>query len=283
MAHPQLTRVAPENTEQARAWDGDEGDYWARHADKFDAALTHYMPRFIEVAGIRPADDVLDIGCGTGQTTLDVARTAHHVLGIDLSARMLDVARRRAADRGVTNVHFEQGDAQVHDFPAQSFDAMVSRTGTMFFGDPQAAFANIASALRPGARSTQLVWQRLADNEWVTAFNTAMAAGRDLPAPPPGAPNPFAFGDPDRLRAVLESAGWIDVHVEGLQAPMWFGPTADEASAFIGGLLAWMLEGLDEAAKQRALADLHRTMADHEGPDGVVFASATWLVTALRA
>lgn len=110
-----------------------------------------------------------------------------------------------------------------------------------------------------------------------------MAAGRDLPAPPPGAPNPFAFGDPDRLRAVLESAGWIDVHVEGLQAPMWFGPTADEASAFIGGLLAWMLEGLDEAAKQRALADLHRTMADHEGPDGVVFASATWLVTALRA
>lgn len=283
MAHPQLTRVAPENTEQARAWDGDEGDYWARHADKFDAALTYYRPRFVEAAAIGPADDVLDIGCGTGRTTLDAARRGHQALGIDLSAQMLAVARKRAAREGLTNAYFEKGDAQVHPFPPGAFNVMVSRTGTMFFGDPGAAFANIARALKPGARSTQLVWQRMEENEWVTSFMSAMTAGRELPAPPPGAPSPFAFGDPDRLRVVLESSGFVDVRVEGLHQPMYFGPTAHEATAFIGGLLAWMLQDLDEASTRRALHALHRTMADHEGPDGVLFGSAAWLVTALRA
>lgn len=283
MAHTQLTRVAPENTEQARAWDGDEGDYWARHADRFDAALTHYRPRFLEAAAIGPADTVLDIGCGTGQTTLDAARRAHQALGVDLSAQMLAVARKRAAREGLTNAYFEKGDAQVHPFPSAAYDVMVSRSGTMFFGNPEAAFTNIAHALRPGARSIQLVWQRAEDNEWVTSFMTALAAGRELPAPPPGAPSPFAFGDPDRLRAVLKAAGFVGVHVEDLREPMYFGPTAHDATAFIGGLLAWMMQGLDEATSKRALNDLYRTMASHEGPKGVVFGSAAWLVTALRA
>ena len=285
MTRKQLTRVAPENAEQARAWDGDEGDYWARHADRFDAALTRHQPRFLETAAIGPTDAVLDIGCGTGRTTRDAARAAHQgtALGVDLGLAMLDVARRRAAEEGLTNVHFERADAQVHPFPSKAFDVMISRTGTMFFGDPEAAFANIARALKPGAQTTQLVWQSLESNEWVTSFSRAMAAGRDLPAPPPGAPGPFSFGEPRRLRALLEATGFIDVQVEELREPMYFGATAGEATTFIGGLLAWMLAGLDEAGRRRALADLHTTMADHEGPDGVLFASAAWLVTALRA
>jgi SAM-dependent methyltransferase len=276
--------IASSNTEQARAWDGDEGEYWAAHAAQFDRGVATYHDRFLAAAAIRPTDAVLDVGCGTGQTSRDAARRASegHVLGIDLSARMLDVARAAAAAEGLTNVAFEQADAQVHPFGDAVYDVVISRTGTMFFGDPLAAFANIARALRPGGHLVMLVWQAPQHNEWISSIVAATAAGRDLPAPPRDAPGPFSLADPDRVRALLGAAGLTDVTLTGLTGAMHFGATADEAFAFVAGLTAWMLEGLDGVGRARALADLHAVMARHETPDGVRMGSATWLVTAAR-
>lgn len=278
--------VAATNVEQARAWDGEEGAFWASHAEQFDRAVGAYHGRFMAAAGIGRSDRVLDIGCGTGETTREAARIAANgsAVGVDLSAQMIDLARRLAAEQGLANARFEQVDAQVHAFPTAGFDVAISRTGTMFFGDPTAAFKNIARSLRPGGRLVLLVWQSPERNEWIRELTRALAAGRDLPAPPIGVPGPFAQADPDQARTVLSAAGFWDIEFLALSAAMEFGAEAEEAYDFVVGLMGWMLEGLDTSGRALALANLRDTISRHQTGDGTVcFESAAWLVTATRS
>lgn len=276
-------QIHPTNAAQLRAWDGDEGAYWANHADYFDRSVAPYHQQLFASARIADAERILDIGCGTGQTTLDAARAATRgsALGIDLSARMLDVARGRAAAEELNNAAFLQADAQVHPFPPESFDVVISRTGAMFFGDLTAALANIRRALVPAGRLVLVVWQPLSANEWMREISGALAAGRDLPAPPDG-PGPFALSDPERVRPLLAAGGFADIEFVGTSAGMWFGTDADDAHRFVLGFTGWMLDGLDEAARARAEQGLHTTLAAHETPDGVLFGSATWTIHATR-
>ena len=278
-------RVDPSNAEVARAWDGDEGGYWAAHAGHFDRTVAAYHPTFMDAAAIGSGEQVLDIGCGTGQTTRDAARQASSggALGVDLSAEMIALARRLAAAEGLPNARFEQADAQICPLGAGSFDVAISRTGAMFFGDPDAAFANIARALRSGGRLALLAWQPLAANEWVAELTAALAAGRDLPPPEPHAPGPFAMADPGRVRQLLTTAGFTGIEIDPVQAPMWLGADADDAQAFALGLLGWMLEGVDEQRRAQAAAALRATVTAHGTADGVVYRSGAWLVRGRRA
>jgi SAM-dependent methyltransferase len=283
MAATNAVPVDSSNVEQLRAWDGGEGEYWAENAEYFDRSVAAYHEPLFTTAGIGERDEVLDVGCGTGQTTRDAARAAADgsALGVDLSSRMLDHARRRAAEEGVTNATFAQGDAQIHPFDPGRYDIAISRTAAMFFGDHVAAFANIGRALRPGGRLVLVTWQPLAGNEWIREISGALAGGRDLPAPPPDA-GPFALSEPDRVRGLLARAGLSDVEVEGASARMWFGRDAADAHRFVLGLMDWMLEGLDDGGVARATDALHATMAAHETPDGVLFDSAVWITEATR-
>jgi SAM-dependent methyltransferase len=274
------------NAEQWRAWDGDEGAYWAAHADRFDRAVAPHHDRLMAAAAISAGERVLDIGGGTGQTPRDAARAASPggtALGVDLSSGMLDVARARAADDGLDNVAFAQVDAQVHPFDPASFDVAISRTGAMFFGEPVVAFTNIARALRPGGRMALVAWQSFADNEWIREITGALTGGRPLSPPPPDAPGPFSLADPARVHALLDAAGFVDVDLTGVSAPEWFGVDADDAHAFVLGLTGWMLRDADDDTRGRAVDALRSTMRAHEGPDGVTFASAAWVITAKRA
>jgi SAM-dependent methyltransferase len=284
VAQKTALRVDPVNAGQARAWDGDEGAYWAEHARRFDRAVAAYHGTFMAACRIASGERVLDIGCGTGQATRDAARAAGtgSALGVDLSARMIELARQLAASQDIGNASFVQADAQIHPFPAGSFDVAISRTGTMFFGDPAAAFANIGRALGPAGRLVMLVWQGPGPNEWVRELTGALAAGRDLPAPPPGAPGTFALADPGRVRALLGAAGFSGITLEALHEPMWFGSDPDEAHRFVLGLLGWMLDGLDQAGRERAFDALSATVTAHGGSDGITFASAAWLIHAQR-
>jgi SAM-dependent methyltransferase len=231
-----------------------------------------------------PADRVLDVGCGNGQTTRDAARAASagSALGVDLSSAMLTRARQRATEEGIDNVGFLQADAQIHPFDPGTFDVAISRTGTMFFGDPVAAFANIGRALRPGGRLALLVWRTFAENHWVRDFTVALAGGREVPAPLPDAPGPFSFADPERARGVLTAAGFVDIALDGADEPMYFGATIDDAYRFVRGLsfTDYMLDGLDERGRAAALGALRATIEAHQTPDGVAYPSAVWLVTA---
>jgi SAM-dependent methyltransferase len=188
----------PSNAAQVEAWDGNEGAFWTAEAKRFDDGIASSHGPFLAAAAVCAGDDVLDIGCGTGRTTRDAARAAVNgsVLGVDLSSRMLALARETAAAEGLDNVVFEHADAQIHPFETAAFDVAISRMGSMFFGDPIAAFTNINRALRPRGRLTLLTWQGLADNEWLTEFRAAMAVGRELPTPPPDVPGPFSLSDP---------------------------------------------------------------------------------------
>jgi SAM-dependent methyltransferase len=273
------------NVEQAAAWDGPDGEYWAAHQERFDSSIQPHHARLMAAAAIAPGERVLDIGCGNGRTTRDAARAAREggsVLAVDLSGPMLARARRSADEEGLSTIRFEQGDAQTYPFPAGSFDVAMSRFGVMFFADPVAAFTNIGSALRPGGRLAMLVWQPLAANEWMTAMRQALAFGRDLPVPPPGAPGPFGLADPDFTSSVLKSAGFADIDFASSEQPFNVGSDADDAYRFAAGLqpVLLMVADLDEATKARALDNLRATVAAHETPEGVVFGSAAWVVTA---
>jgi len=275
------------NVEQAEAWDGPDGEFWAAHQARFDATISPHHAQLMAAAAIAPGERVLDIGCGNGLTSRDAARAAGdqgEVLGVDLSGPMLALAAQLAKDEGLGNVRFEQGDAQVYPFPEEAFDVVMSRFGVMFFADPVAAFVNVASAVRPGGRLVMAVWGAVPDNEWITALLDAVALGRDLPKPPPGAPGPFSMADQNHTRGVLTGAGFTDVAFTRSEHAAHFGSDADDAFGFVSQLnvLQALMADLDEPAKAKGLDNLRATVAAHETPDGVIFRSASWVMTARK-
>ena len=153
--------------EQLRAWDGDQGAYWAKRAERFDEGVAGYRGRFLATAAIEAAAKLLDIGCGSGQTTRDAARcaTAGLALGVDLSSRMIELARQLTENEHIVNAIFQQADAQRYPFSEQYFDVVISRHGAMFFGNAAATFTNIGRAMRRGERLVLLSWQPLQCNE----------------------------------------------------------------------------------------------------------------------
>jgi ubiquinone/menaquinone biosynthesis C-methylase UbiE len=273
-------RTDPGNAAQRADWDGPMGEFWVRWAARLDRAAAGYLPHL--VAEVGAGDAVLDIGCGTGATTRAAARRGARATGVDLSASMLDLARRSAADEAVEGVEFVQGDAQVHPFSPESYDVAISRHGSMFFADPVAAFATIASALKPGGRLALITWQAQKRNEFRTAVHAALAGWRPLAEPPAHAPSPFSLSDPERVREVLGAAGFEDVALREVREPMCFGDTVDEAYEYLSAHFGPVTADYDEELKARAFAALHADVAAHLTGDGVLYGSAAWLVTARR-
>lgn len=275
------------NTEQAQAWNGPEGSHWARNQDRWNAVNEGFDEPLLDAAGITASHRVLDLGCGSGQTTRLAARRAPggHALGLDLSGPMLAEARARAAVEGIANVSFAQGDTQVYPFEEGVFDAAVSRYGVMFFADPVAAFGNVGRALRPGGRLVFVCPADAALNGWVTA----MASLRDvLPVGDfgrPGLPGMFSLAAPDRVRAVLTAAGYTGIGVDRVQAYGTWGQGAEDAAAFLldTGPGRHLMERADPATRARARRALTDHLRPQETADGTVrLISTSWLVSADR-
>jgi ubiquinone/menaquinone biosynthesis C-methylase UbiE len=246
----------------------------------FDDELRAHNERLRAATGVRPGERVLDVGCGAGQTTRDAARMAApgEVVGIDVSERMLERAHELTAAERLDNVTYELADAQLHGFAPERFDVAISRFGLMFFADPDAAFANIARALRPGGRLVALVWQRRADNEWAVAVDEALGhAEPDESA--------FSLGDPAVAERMLERAGFHDIRFDDVDEPVFYGSDADEALAWVSGFadVSEALARLDPDARDGALARLRDTVAARSrASGGVVLPSRAWLISARR-
>ncbi len=264
------------NPDQVRAWDGVEGAHWARHAAAFETSTAGYDEVLFDAAALTSGMRVLDVGCGSGATTREAARRAApgQVVGVDLSAAMIEVARGHDTPGAV----YLRADAQVHPFADAAFDVVLSRTGASFFADPAAAFANLVRAMRPGARLALLTWRRLADNAWAREILAALT-GSEPPEPPPG-PGPFGLADPVRTRDLLTGAGLTDVHIGPVSAPLVMGRDPAEAEELVTGLFEWLLPPPPD--RWCVLANLRVALAHHHGPDGVGLPSAAWLVTAVR-
>lgn len=271
-----LAAIDPSNIESAKGWDGPSGAAWVAHADAHDRAVARYLDSFLAAAALQADHRVLDVGCGNGLTSIEAARRARAVVGCDLSTGMLEVARHRAAAAGLTNVEFVRADVQVADLG--SFDRVISRNGTMFFGDPAAAFANLARMLRPGGRLVMQVWQPYAEQEWLRTFREL--AGPVPPLPTEG-PTPVSLSDPAKIERLLTAAGFAPPQIDGHVEPMLFGELA-QAEAMALSVVGGMLADLDLDRQAAAVAALRASLAEHEGPDGVAYRSAAWIVTAER-
>ncbi|MFE0461818.1 class I SAM-dependent methyltransferase [Kitasatospora sp. NPDC058965] len=275
------------NTVQSEAWNGAEGRHWSEHQDRWNAVNQGFNAPLLAAAGIGPADRVLDIGCGAGQTTRLAARAAHRgsALGLDLSGPMLAAARQAAAAEGLANVDFVQGDAQVHPLPDGGFDAAISRFGIMFFADPVAAFGNVGRALRPGGRLAFVCMAEPASSEWVRLYAEVSAALAVAPqqAGVVDGPGMFSLADPAVIRQTLGAAGFERIEVESAVAPATFGHDAEQAAdLLLGSGPGQHLLGLvgDERAVRAAFTT---ALAAYARPDGVHLRTGAWLVRALRA
>lgn len=224
--------MAGDNAKQIEDWNGSVGEHWAAEQENTDRLIAAFGEAALRAAAAQAGERVLDVGCGCGDTALALASMVGargSVTGLDVSAPMLAVARRRAA--GIDNVTFIEGDAAKVQLNGP-FDLLYSRFGVMFFDDPVQAFVHMRRAMAPGGRLAFACWQLAKDNPWamVPVMAARQAAAMDLPPADPHAPGPFAFGDSGRLTGILEAAGFRDVKTEPFQAPMYLGSSPRSAA-----------------------------------------------------
>lgn len=277
------------NAEQIRYWNEIMGPQWAAVDDILSAQIRPLGLRALERLDVRPGERVLDIGCGGGETTVEIGRRvgpSGRAVGVDISDPLAERARRATAD--LAHIEIRVADAQTAQFDAESFDGLFSRFGVMFFADPEAAFSNLRRALRSGGRIAFVCWRDFADNPWLTL--PAMAAAKHLPIkrPEPNAPGPFAFADAVRVRGILERAGFVQINHEAFdQAQTIAGGEPLEVAVSLLMRLGPAGMALRDANAGPELVDAVRAsvreaIAPFQTPNGVSIPSATWIVTAQR-
>jgi SAM-dependent methyltransferase len=252
----------------------------------YDAELRRHNQILRRACGVQLHDRVLDIGCGTGQSTREAARTAQagSALGVDISTPAIERARELARADGIGNVTFAHANAEVHRFPPERFDLAISRFGTMFFGDPVAAFANISRSLRPAGRLVMMVWQPNERNEWDVAIHQSIAGSEAPVAAASAGLDPFSLADPPTVEQILGAAGFAAIAFTDVHEPVHYGPDVATALDWVRGFTCTgnLLKGLDPAAADRAVGRLRETLAAHLTEDGVWFNSRAWIITARR-
>ena len=277
---PVTDQRSPFDLEQAK-------QFWVREADRWDGTSGLFGDAMIDAADLAPGQRVLDVGCGAGSTTIEAARRVAPTgaaIGVDISGSALALARERAVASGFDGVDFIEADAQTHPFESGAFDALISRFGTMFFGDPVAAFANLRRSLRRGGRLAIVAWQGPFESEWTAvAVKVAIAQfGQPPDLGAPGGPGPFAFADGDRFSSVVSEAGFRDVILAAITRPMLMGSDVEDVVGMVAetpqskGLFA----GQPEAKVQAAIGALRDAFAPYARPEGVVMSGTAWLLTA---
>jgi SAM-dependent methyltransferase len=252
----------------------------------YDAELQKHNEVLRRAYRIGPNDHVLDIGCGSGQTTRDAARFAAtgRVVGVDKSMSMVERARQLAETAGLHNVSFLQADAETHRFPSESFDIAISRFGTMFFADPITAFANLARALRPGGRLVMMVWQQHDRNEWSVLIERALAAVTNAAADSPTLTDPFSLADPTATERILVTAGFVGVSFTDVHEPVYYGPDVASALRWIRGFTSVndVLKREDSASTELILERLRQRLTARASAEGLWIDSHAWIVGATR-
>lgn len=271
-----------------------QSEYW-RSAQKWvdcqvqlDAVMQPALDRLLSEAALQPGERVLDIGCGTGASTMAAARAvgpSGHVAGADISEIMLDLAHERTSQAGLQNVSYAAGDAQTHAFPEAGYDKIISRFGVMFFADAVAAFRNIAGALKPGGRMIFLAWAGPDGNPWFSVPSKAAIEVLGKPAPTdPRAPGPMAFQERDYVTTILENAGWREIAIREVAVDLTPQGTVAEIAEFATrlGPATRIIEEFDggEADIQEIAANVAQALARYENGDAVRVPAALNLVQA---
>ncbi len=272
------------NAAQIDYWNANAGQTWATFQEQLDRQIETLGFEAMRALAPAPGERIIDVGCGCGQTTLELAArvtSSGAVTGADISQPMLEVARARVVPGGSATPEFRQVDAQTGDLGEGVFDAAFSRFGVMFFSDPVAAFTNLRKALKPDGRLAFVCWQPLQENLWMRA---PMEAALPFlpPSPPmdPTAPGPFAFADSDWVRTILTDAGFTDITLHAFNTSiggLGIDQTVDLAFR-VGPLGAALRENPDcKAAVEDAV---RHAVSQYKTPGGVLMPAAVWIVQA---
>ena len=284
-----MADAAQFNADQLAFWNGQGGHTWVARQKHTDIILAPVSDALLALAAPRTGERVLDVGCGCGAVTLEFARAVGptgRVLALDISAPMLAEGKMRAAAAGITNIDWREADAATTAL--DRFDLLASAFGTMFFGDPVAAFTHMRGAANPGARMAFVSWRPLTENPWMEVpMQAVLPHVPPRPKPVPNAPGMFAFADPQRVTQVLTAAGWAPPRFDKLDLNLDIaaGRGLEEAvvqSTKIGAVNSW-LRGQPAEVVAAAIASVLEALTAHLDGDSVRLRGAIWLVSSAPA
>lgn len=274
------------NEEQRVRWNGADGEYWVRQQSRIDKTLSPVIPPLLAFAGPQPGSTIIDVGCGCGATTVELARAVGpqgRVVALDVSEPMLHLAADRTQPFG--NTQCLLGDAAT--IPLQNLAAalIVSRFGVMFFGDPSAAFTNLRSGLHPGGRLRFACWRPIHENPWLhIPLQAVYEHAPHMPKPHPEEPGPFSFSDPARVARILTAAGFSKPSFTPLDLDLDIsaGGTLEDAvtQAHSMGPAKRALANQPDDIRASAIASIRRALIPFRSSSGVRLPAAVWLVAA---
>lgn len=273
------------NAAQVDYWNSAAGETWARFQQLLDRQVEPLGAQAMRQLAISPGERVVDIGCGCGQTSLELAARvgpAGRIVGVDISVPMLEVARRRLGAEAGSVVEFRRADAQCDDLGRAIYDAAYSRFGVMFFSDPIAAFANIRRSLKSGGRLGFVCWRSLEDNAWMREPLAAAPALPPAEPPEPAAPGPFAFADCGRVRAILDESGFSEVTIDPFDTRIGCGGVEEalDLALRVGPLGSRMRE---HPQLMSSVAGAVRSVLQRFAtPQGVLMPAGVWIVQARK-
>ena len=278
------------NKNQRDFWSGKGGDIWVERQNAMDTMLSHLGEAALNKLNLNEGENVLDIGCGCGHTTLNIAKRISpdgQVTGLDISEPMLKRAKESANEMFISNASFNCVDVQTDDIGEEVYSAAFSRFGVMFFEDPIAAFRNINKSLITGASLSFVCWQSPALNPWQSLFIEAVKKYVDLPSPPPRSPSPFAFMESEYVSSILEESNFQNIKIEGHEAEvnMFSGRSlSDSVKDYISinPVVSGMLKDSTEQEKTEIINSAIEAFSPYYSAKGLMFPSATWLVTTTK-
>ncbi len=275
------------NADQKKFWNESKGKSWVELQPKIDSLLQPIGDVALSKLNPIEGEKIAEIGCGTGTMSFlisDKVGTSGSVQGFDISKPMLNYAEERRINNNLVNINYTLADLQTYKFKVNSFDALFSRFGVMFFDNPIVAFSNLRGSLKKGGRFIFVCWAERLENDWIELPTKVASRFLELPpTPPEKSPGPFAFEDKEYVASILDKAGWKSIIFENFSCAHSAGESLDEAARFLGnmGPMSGPIEASDGKTREKFFDALKLELSKYKTDEGVMMNFSTWIVSAV--